>query len=116
MTVGLFPGSGADNIDEDVSAQQPGEPGGFSPDLMSIGTSSAKWGFGWSMGPELDPDEHSTVVVFTSPKGPTWNCSTITDGGLTVESGLLPSPVPEPGALSVRAIGAVLALLRRGRK
>lgn len=113
FSVGLADGSGAGNIGDDTSAFQPGVSGGVSHDLASIGSSSAHWGFGWSAGEEIPAGSNSTVLIFTSPNGPQWNSATVTDGGLPVPGGDLPSPVPEPGSLVLVLIGGALVLAKR---
>ncbi|MCK4602955.1 MAG: PEP-CTERM sorting domain-containing protein [Phycisphaerae bacterium] len=115
FSIGLDSSASAFNIGEDVSVGQPGELSGVSPALVSIGSSSAQWLFGWGTGAEIDPGEHSTVLVFTSPYGPLWDTTTMANGGFPTPVGLLPSPVPEPATLSLLALGG-LALMRRRLK
>lgn len=117
FSVGLDPLADADNIGDDASAGQPGVGGGVSPDLAIVGTSSARWGWGWIGGFEVGADEHSTVVLFTSPNAPTWDTATMLNGGFPTPVGLLPSPVPEPATASLLALGlaAMLGRWRRSR-
>jgi len=115
FSVGLASGSGAGNIGDDTSGTQPGVAGGISSDLASIGSASAHWGFGWASGSEIAPGSHSTVLLFTSPNEPEWNSATVTNGGLPVPGADMPSPVPEPGSLSVIFLGSALLLARRRR-
>ena len=115
FSIGLDSLAQADNIGDDISAGQPGEASGVSPDIYSIGSSSAHWGFGWVLGNEVGADAYSTVLVFTSPYGPIWDSATMMNGGFPTPVGLLPSPVPEPATMSLLAMGG-LAILRRKRK
>ena len=114
FSIGLDSPASVFNIGEDVSVGQPGELSGVSPALVAIGSSSAQWLFGWGVGAEIDPGEHSTVLVFTSPYGPVWDTTTMANGGVPTPVGLLPSPLPEPATMSLLALGG-LALMRRRR-
>ena len=116
LSIGLEDPALANNIDDDISSGAPGFPGGIGPDMCVVGGSSARWAFGWFGGSEIGPEEDSSVLIFTSPQGPRWNSSTVVDGGLPVPAGNLPSPVPEPATLSLLALGAVGALIRRRRR
>lgn len=115
LSVGLEAGSLAHGIGDDVSAGQPGVAGGISPDISVVGSSSARWGFGWIGGNEVASDQASTVLVFSSPNGPAWDTATMMNGGVPTPVGMLPSPIPEPTTMSLLAIGG-LALIRRRRK
>ncbi len=115
LSVGLEANSGAHGIGDDVSAGQPGVAGGISPDMSVIGSSSARWGFGWIGGNEVVAGQVSTVLIFSSPNGPTWDTATLLDGGFSTTAGLLPSPVPEPATLLLLGIGAVGLAIRKRR-
>lgn len=91
-------------------------PPGITPDLFVIGSSSARWGFGWIGGAEVNPNQQSTVVLFTSPGSPKWETCTTMDGGVPTPAGLLPSPIPEPGTITLISVGGLAILLRRRRR
>lgn len=119
LSVGLEAGSAAGNPGDDPSvvAGVPGAPGGIAPDLASIGTSSARWGWGFGMfpSPEVGVNEHSTVLVFTSPNEPQYQPTTLADGGVPVPIGLAPSPMPEPVTMTLISLGGILLVGRRRR-
>lgn len=83
--------------------------------MSVIGSSSARWGFGWIGGNEVVAGQVSTVLVFSSPNGPTWDTATMLDGGFSTTAGLLPSPVPEPATLLLLGIGALGLCIRKRR-
>ena len=107
VSVGLAAGSAAGNIGDDPSVVpgMPGAPGGIAPDIVAIGTSSARWGFGWIGGLEVGANQHSTVLVFTSPNGPKYEPATMMNGGLPTPIGVVPSPIPEPVTVVLISLG-----------
>jgi hypothetical protein len=88
-------------------------PGGGGVDPNS-------WGFepetaGWSFDPTLNVGQVSKVLIFTSPYGPEWDRGAVSGGGLGVsDDDSMPSPVPDPGTVVLVAVGAALALPRKG--
>ncbi len=115
LSVGLGADHGAGNVGFDASVGAPGIAGGVAPDISTIGSSSALWAFGWLNGSEIDPGKHSAVLLFTSPNGPQLNSATLTDGGLPLPGGEVPSPTPEPTSLVLLAAG-MIGLLRKRRR
>lgn len=113
MTLGAAASSGIASVGVDAVLA------GVLPDAFGLGASSVRWGFGWDFsdpGLEIAPGLSSMVLLFTSARQPRWDDVTLADGGVPAASGLLPSPVPEPGTLGLLALGGLWACrrLRRG--
>ena len=109
VSIGLAKGSGAVNIG--AHTPPPGtDDDEVSPTGETIGLSSAQWDFA-----SLLQGEDSQTLRFTSPYGPQWMSGTVMDGGLSDQRDL-PSPMPEPAAISLLALGGVGALLSHRRR
>ncbi len=92
---------------------------GMAPDIWHFNPTtgdptSALWFF---TSTTLAPGSHSDIVFFTSPFGPTMHSSSVL-GSFTATANL-PSPVPEPGTITLSTIAVVCVLaascLRRRR-
>ena len=105
FSVGLGDASGAASPDDDSTY---GAPSGVPPllsRLVGLPPTSAQWTI------DIDPAEHTTVLLFSSPNSYTWESATLANGG-EGDTHALPSPIHEPAAASVLLLSAV-ALLRR---
>jgi len=109
LSVGLEDGSGAASPQDDSGY---GVSGGVAP-LLSRLAGSPPTSVQWAI--DVDADEHTTVLLYSSPNSYTWTSATVVDGG-EGDTHLLPSPTPEPLTLGVLALGGVLLLGRRRRK
>ncbi len=70
----------------------------FQVGLIGAPPTSAVWAFKSSA--LLDPGQHSEMLIFTSPYGPTWAPATVlAPSSSNWWQGELPSPVPEPATL-----------------
>ncbi len=62
----------------------------------------------------------SQILLFTSPKGPSFASAAITGGGLianTIPAQYVPTPIPEPSTFALMAIaGTCLMMLRRKKQ
>ena len=89
---------------------------GIAPNLSQFIPSgnpkqAAKWSYTQTT---LNIGQHSDILLFTSPFGPTTRQASMQGGdGATIPSAFLPTPVPEPTSLVVALIGAVCLLAKR---
>ena len=121
LSVGLLSGSvitSSANIDDDPVSPD----GGLAPTLdQFIPTSNnpktnAKWS--WTSNFPT-PGQHSDILIFTSPYGPTMFNAAMQGGQTTIAPGTLPSPLPEPTSMALFGIGltsiAAARFIRRRR-
>jgi len=107
LTINLLSGSGAASPADDSTYAV---LGGVAP-LLSRLAGSPPTSVQWVL--DVDPAEHSTVLLFSSPYTYTSAAATLTNSGVG-DTRTLPTPLPEPATISLLVIGAV-ALVRRGR-
>ena len=109
LSVQVLDGSGAHNAIADVLHEL---IGGLEPTFMEIDPISMSFVNRFT-DPPLNPDEYSSVVLFTSPNEPMFAPATVQSGGLSDQK-MVPTPVPEPTS-SVLLGFLVLIALRFGR-
>ena len=107
FSVGLLDGAGAVSPDDDPTY---GVAGGVAP-LLSRLVGSPPTSVQWTI--DVDADEHTTLLLFSSPYNYTFKAATVANGG-DGDTHLMPTPLPEPVSLSLLALGA-MALVRRRR-
>jgi hypothetical protein len=95
--------------------------GGEAPSGTTILNNSAVWYFAAASNAVISPNNHSEILIFTSPFGPKWRNATIGNSAgaplTTPSSNYVPSPVPEPATLLLLAItGAVFLTARVVRR
>ncbi|MCY2927006.1 MAG: PEP-CTERM sorting domain-containing protein [Planctomycetota bacterium] len=78
-------------------------------------TSKAQISFYFTLLSDLsvDPGEHSVVLYAISPKAPSEISGSVINGATA--TGQVVGPIPEPATLSVLALGALTAVIRRKR-
>ena len=104
-TVGILEGSDAANAQTDAGY---GVSGGKTPFLTYLSGNS----FVTLFNPQLAVGQHSVVLLFTSPNGPTTTDASVADSGKSDQQ-LAPTPLPEPATLMLLGLG--LAAIRRRR-
>jgi hypothetical protein len=112
FTVGLMDGSEAAAVGNGTDPLY-GDPGGINP-LMALvlpGTFNVTF-----LSPQLQPMNHSVVVLFTSPYGPMYTDTSVIEGGPSLQSYGAPTPIPEPVSLITFLGFTGLAVLRGGSK
>lgn len=110
FSVGLDTGSGAAAPGDDDTY---GAAGGVAPLLSRLVGGPPPSSVQWTL--DVDPGEHTTVLLYSSPSSYQWKSATLANGGDGVTK-QLPSPVPEPLTTSMLAAGGMLALLSRRRR
>ncbi len=86
------------------------DPGDVDPSTCGLAPFTARWTY----SPELAVGQVSSVMYFSSPYAP-WDDSSTLSGYMGADMQYVPSPyVPEPGALSLLALG-ICAIMRRRR-
>ena len=89
-----------------------GDPGGANPDMALV----LPGAFNVTFSPQLQPTNHSVVVLFTSPYGPMYTDTSVVGSGPSWQSYGAPTPIPEPVSL-ITFLGLTgLAVLRGGSK
>jgi hypothetical protein len=84
------------------------DPGDVDPSTCDLAPFTARWTY----SPELAVGQVSSVMYFSSPYAP-WDDTSTLSGYMGADTQYVPSPyIPEPGALSLLALG-ICALLRR---
>ena len=89
---------------------------GIAPNLSQFVPSgnpkqAAKWSYTHTT---LNINQHSDILFFTSPFGPTTILASMQGGdGATIPSAFLPTPVPEPTSLMISIIGMACVLAMR---
>jgi len=112
FSVGLDPTANVANIGSDAGS---GTLGGTAPTASAFsGTppTSAVWYFYLNTIDPPPTNEHSAVLLFTSPYGPKWAPASVLNSGLSNKQNL-PSPLPEPATVMLMLAGSAVALLRR---
>ena len=112
FTVGLMDGSNAAAVGNGTDPFY-GDLGGTDP-LMALvlpGTFNVTF-----LSPQLQPNNHSVVVLFTSPYAPMYTDASVIGGGPSWQSYGMPTPIPEPASLSIFLSLVGLAALRRQYK
>ncbi len=107
LSIGLLPAASAGGAGDDASY---GATGGVAP-LLSRVVGSPATSVQWTI--DVDANEHSTVLLFSSPYSYTFEPATLTNAGQG-DTEQLPSPVPEPATIGLLALGT-LAMIRRKR-
>jgi hypothetical protein len=99
------------------SFNNPNLPLGVTPLNMQLSGSpptSAIWNYTMS---NIGLGGRSKILMFTSPRGPEWDFSSIIGTSATGATGYLPSPVPEPATLLILGVaGSLFLLLRKFQK
>ena len=117
FTVGLFPGAIPPNsyIGDDPSSPALGVAPNTTPHFS--GLTSAAWTFAPAGGGVLSPTKNSDILFFASPQPPSWNNGGLIGGHTTLDTHLVPSPVPEPSSVILMVMGvASLLVTWFGRK
>jgi hypothetical protein len=104
VSVGLIAGVPNSNHSADPLA---GVTGGVLPDAIFALPNSVVYDF----YPEVNADQHSAVLLFTSPFPPVYGPGSIQSGGLSDQESV-PTPLPEPSA-ALLLLAAGLGLRRR---
>jgi hypothetical protein len=110
FTVGLDAGAAATEIGELADSGPTGIGVAASSYYLTTGptTNSAVWNYSSS----ISAGAKSKLLLFVSPHEPKWLTCTV-KGSLLAETGPVPSPIPEPGALlSLMVAGVSLILVR----
>ena len=117
LSVALLPGAipaGSHRIGD-----APGTPaGGVPPDsALFIPGTDPEHNAKWSYNSGLPLGSNSDILLFTSPRGPTFVTSGMQGGHTTIAAASLPSPIPEPATaiLAVLAAVCLLAIRRAAR-
>ncbi|KPK84766.1 MAG: hypothetical protein AMJ81_04845 [Phycisphaerae bacterium SM23_33] len=102
-------------LDTDEQAANIGfiDGAGQNPNTWGLGPQTAGWNFN---DPTLSHPSVSDVLLFTSRFGPELDTATVSGSYALAATEYLPSPLPEPAALSLLAAGAVLVAARRRRR
>lgn len=110
-SVGVLEDSGAANPDTDPAY---GVLGGVVPTAPTpvLTTNSFYTSF---LTPQLSADDHSVVLLFTSPYGPMETDASVINSGMSSQVYGAPTPIPEPASLSLLLALTGLAALRRRR-
>jgi len=84
-----------------------------SPDTYNRNPSSVKWNFPL-VDPQIDFNERSNILIFTSDGSPEYDSATV--AGVFPTSQQLPSPAPEPASLAILAAASAFCMLSRRPK
>ena len=106
LSIGLMNDSGAASPNDDSTY---GDPSGVAA-LLSRLAGSPPTSVQWTI--DIDPAEHTTVLLFSSPNSYSWEPGTTLNGG-EGDTHCLPSPIPEPASASVLLLGAAVLFRRR---
>jgi hypothetical protein len=115
FTVGLDPGAGAAAIGEIADPQEPGASGAtvatsFAFAGAAPNYTSAVWNYN---GTSIPASGEGEILIYTSPYTPTWITATIKGTSALPETGMAPSPVPEPGTLLGLAVAGLSFVFAR---
>ncbi len=84
---------------------------GNAPTTMNINPSSVLWDFPGPTDPQLNYDQRSDILIFTSPHGPEWD--TASASGVWPDTQSLPSPTHEPGTMLLLGFGVFFLTRKR---
>ncbi len=113
LSVGTAPGAIINSAGKDSTSTH-GKSGGKDPVFYQHDPDAASTTWSFS-GTGFVKDTWSSVLLVTSPMGPTLDEASVIDGGNSLNFDDVPTPLPEPASMTLLALGAVAVVTRRRR-